>query len=85
MKKIGKLKTRSSQEIVKSKIGIGFECLDRQMWDDNDEAYRLVGELGVKHARVQTGWSRCEEVKGQYDFAWLDRVVNKLLEQGVQP
>jgi hypothetical protein len=85
MKKIGKFKAKNSKEISKSKIGIGFECLDRKMWDDSPEAYRLVGELGVKHARVQTGWNRCEEVKGKYDFAWLDDIVNKLLEKGIQP
>ncbi len=85
MKKIGKFKAKSSKDISGSKIGIGFECLDRQMWDDNEEAYRLVGELGVKHARVQTGWSRCEKEKGIFDFAWLDRIVDKLLEKGVQP
>jgi hypothetical protein len=85
MKKIGKFKAKKSLDIAGSKIGIGFECLDRQMWDDNDEAYRLVGELGVKHARVQTGWNRCEIDKGVLDFAWLDRIVDKLLERGIQP
>ena len=82
---IGFLRPRPSREIAASKIGIGFECLDRKMWDDTDEVYRLVGELGVKHARVQTGWSRCEETLGVYDFAWLDRIVDKLLAQGIQP
>jgi len=85
MKKIGSFKAKSSKDIKGSKIGIGFECLDRQMWDDNDEAYRLVGETGVKHARVQSGWSRCEIEKGVLDFAWLDRIVNKLLEKGIKP
>ena len=85
MKRIGKLKTRKSVDIASSRIGIGFETLDRKMWDDTDEVYRLTGELGVKHARVQTGWCLCEQEVGVYDFAWLDRIVNKLLEQGVQP
>lgn len=85
MKKIGTFKVKNSNEISGSKVGIGFECLDRQMWDDNEEAYRLVGELGVKHARVQTGWNRCEKEKGVFDFKWLDRIVDKLLEKGIQP
>jgi polysaccharide biosynthesis protein PslG len=85
MKKFGTFKAKSSKEILASKIGIGFECLDRKMWEDTPEVYRLTGDLGVKHARVQTGWSRCEEVKGKYDFRWLDDIVNKLLEVGVQP
>jgi len=85
MKKIGKLKAKSSKEISGSKIGLGLECLDRQMWDDTDEVYKLAGELGIKYARLQTGWCRCETVKGKYDFAWLDRSVDKLLEEGIQP
>ena len=85
MRKIGELKTRKATEIASSRIGVGFETLDRKMWDDTDEVYRLTGELGVKHARVQTGWCLCEQEAGVYDFAWLDRIVNNLLEQGVQP
>ncbi len=85
MKKIGVLKSRTSKQIKGSRIGIGFECLDRKMWNDTEEAYRLTGELGVKHARVQTGWCRCEREPGIFDFAWLDRIVDKLLSQGVQP
>ncbi|OGV38343.1 MAG: hypothetical protein A2020_08170 [Lentisphaerae bacterium GWF2_45_14] len=85
MKQIGFIRTKTSREIQKSKIGIGLECLDRQMWDDSDEHYRLIGELGVKHARIQSGWSRCEVEKGKYDFAWLDRTVDKLQSAGIQP
>jgi hypothetical protein len=83
--RIATLCGKPSADIAGSKIGIGFECLDRRMWDDTDEAYRLVGALGVKHARVQSGWSRCEEEREVFTFAWLDRIVDKLLEQGVQP
>jgi len=85
MKKIGSVKPRTSNDIRASKIGVGFECLDRQMWDDTDEHYRLAGRLGVKHARLQTGWSRCEKVVGEYEFAWLDRSIDKLRAEGVQP
>ena len=85
MKKCGTFKVKHSREIQKSKIGIGFECLDRQMWDDSNEVYRYAGELGVKFARVQTGWARTEIVAGKYDFAWLDRIVNQLLEAGIEP
>jgi hypothetical protein len=85
MKRIGTFRGKRSADIAGSKIGVGFECLDRGMWDDTDEAYRLVGATGAKHARVQTGWNRCEQSKGSLDFAWLDRTVDKLLEQGIQP
>ncbi len=85
MEMLGTFKNKTSKEVVKSKIGIGLECLDRQMWDDTDEAYRLLGLTGVKHARVQTGWNRCEVREGIFDFVWLDRIVNKLLAEGVSP
>lgn len=85
MIRIGTCAPKSSLAIRRSKIGIGFECLERQMWEDSDELYRFTGELGVKHARVQTGWFRCETIMGVYDFAWLEVVVDKLRALGVQP
>ena len=85
MKKIGTFAPRSSKQIRASKIGVGFECVERKMWDDTEELYRAAGELGVKHARVMTGWFRCEREKGVYDFEWLEKIVDKLLAQGIRP
>lgn len=85
MRKIGKLKGKNAKDIISSKIGVGFECLDRKMWDDSPDAYKLLGELGVKHARVQTGWNQCEQVIGKYDFQWLDKIVEQLFNVGVRP
>lgn len=85
MKQFACLKPKTSREIAASKIGIGFECLDRQMWDDTDEVYRYAGELGVKSARVQSGWARTETEPGIYRFSWLDRIVDRLLEVGIEP
>lgn len=81
---LGKLKNRKSTEIASSRLGVGFECLDRQMWDPN-QAWPVLADLGVKWARVQTGWARTEKQVGVYDFAWLDEIVDKLRERGVQP
>ncbi len=85
MKKIGLISPKLSKDIRHSKIGVGFECLDRKMWADVDEVYEHAAALGVKHARVQSGWCRTEIVKGEYDFKWLDRVVDKLQAGGIQP
>ena len=82
--KSGTLKTYSSREIRESPVGIGFECLDRKMFDP-EPCYEKLERIGVKWARCQTGWNRCETVKGQYDFAWLDDIVEKLLSRGIQP
>ncbi|MFW5914935.1 MAG: beta-galactosidase [Planctomycetota bacterium] len=80
----GTISPSHSEDIPASRLGIGFECLDRQMFDP-ERTYDRVGELGVKWARVQTGWARCEQQKGEYDFGWLDDIVDSLLERGVQP
>lgn len=84
MKKIGKLKTHPSDEIETSYVSIGFECLDRDLFDPN-KCYNLLQATGIKYARCQTGWAKCEKEKGIYDFGWLDSIVNNLLERGVIP
>lgn len=84
MKKIGKLKTCSSNKIEKSYVSIGFECLDRDLFNA-DKCYDLLQATGVKYARCQTGWAKCEKEKGIYDFVWLDSIVDNLLERGIIP
>lgn len=81
---LGKLKPRKSTDITASRLGVGFECLDRDMWDPN-QAWPVINQLGVKWARVQTGWAKTEKTPGVYDFAWLDEIVDKLLARGVNP
>ena len=85
MKKIGIIRTKNAQEIKYSKIGVGFECLDRKMWYDTEEVYQAATALGAKYARVQTGWYRTETEAGIYDFSWLDAIVNKLIAAGIRP
>lgn len=84
LRPIGQLKTKRSTSIASSRLGVGFETLDRQMWDP-EQAWPVLSELGVKWARVQTGWARTEKTAGVYDFAWLDAIVDKLLKLGVTP
>ena len=84
MHRIGTMKTLSSKDVKSSMVSIGFECLDRELFDPA-RCYDLLGASGVKHARVQTGWSKCEKEKGVYDFGWLDGIVDSLLARGVQP
>lgn len=84
LKYLGQLKTRKSTEMTSSRFGVGFETLDRDLWDPN-QAWPVLNDLGVKWARVQTGWAKTEKTPGIYDFAWLDEIVNKLIERGVTP
>ena len=80
----GKVKPRTSISIASSPLSVGFETLDRKMFEP-ERTYAHLANLGAKWARCQTGWARTETVKGQYDFAWLDSVVDNLLKIGVQP
>ncbi len=82
--RLGKVAPRASKLIPASPLSIGFETLDRKMFEP-ERTYAHLAQLGVKWARVQTGWGRCETEKGRYDFAWLDSVVDRLLEIGIQP
>lgn len=81
---MGKVRPRNSKEIAASPLSVGFETLDRRMFDP-ERVYPHLAQLGVKWARVQTGWGRCEPERGRYDFAWLDAIVDSLLEIGIQP
>jgi hypothetical protein len=79
-----RVKARASKEIAASPISIGFETLDRKMFEP-ERTYPHLAKLGVKWARCQTGWARTESRKGEFDFRWLDEVVDSLLGIGIQP
>lgn len=79
-----RMKRRASKDVEASPIGIGFETLDRKMFDP-ERCYPHMAKLGVKWARCQTGWARTETRKGEYDFRWLDEIVDNLLATGIQP
>ena len=82
--KIGKIKPRKASEIKNSRIGIGFEKLDRKVFNP-EKAYDKLAMIGAKWVRIQSGWERTEQEKGVYDFEWLDSIVDNLLERGLVP
>lgn len=84
LKKIGKITPKCSKEVELSRFGIGFEKLDRDLFDP-EKAYDKVAALGAKWIRLQSGWERTEKAKGVYDFDWLDKVVDNLLKRGLIP
>ncbi len=84
LKPVGTLPARPSAAIQASPLSVGFETLDRKLFEPA-KTFGLAAQLGVKWARCQTGWARCEKAKGVYDFAWLDEVVDGLLKIGIQP
>lgn len=84
LRQIGLMDVKHSRDIKSSSWSVGCETLDRDQ--AKFSVYKdYVGELGVKHARLQSGWAKCEKEKGVYNFAWLDSCVNGLNEQGVRP
>lgn len=83
-KPLGTMPVRKSSEITSSPLSIGFETLDRRGFDP-ERTYPHIEALGVKWARCQTGWGRCETTRGRYDFSWLDKIVDTLLNMDIQP
>lgn len=45
----------------------------------------MLQKTGVKYARCQTGWAKCEKEKGVYDFSWLDSITDNLIRRGIKP
>ena len=82
--KIGSVKPVHSTQVKESTLGLGFEKLDRAVFDP-EKAYDKVAALGVKWIRIQSGWARTEKEPGVYDFAWFDDIVGNLLRRGLRP
>lgn len=82
--KVGKVKAKKASEIKESRLGIGFEKLDRAVFNP-ENAYDKLASIGVKWVRIQSGWARTEQKKGVYDFSWLDDIVDNLIERGLVP
>ena len=63
---------------------VGCETLDRGY--GNFEQYRAyLKGTGVGYGRIQSGWAQTEKEKGVYDFEWLDKIVDGMLEEEVHP
>ena len=82
--KSGRIRPADAKTIGPSRIGLGFEKLDRRAFEP-ENAYAPVAATGVHYIRLQSGWQRTERVKGVYDFAWLDELVDRFITQGQEP
>ncbi len=80
----GHVTPKASSEIKNSKMGVGFEKLDRNVFDP-EKAYDKLEKIGVKWVRIQSGWQRTEREKGIYNFAWIDSVVDNLIARNMKP
>ncbi len=84
LERVGYIVPKNSSEVKNSRIGIGFEKLDRDVFDP-EKAYDKVAQLGIKWVRIQSGWAKTEKQKGVFDFAWLDKIVDNLVSRGLTP
>ncbi len=79
--KVGTLKTKNVSQI-KNSLTIGCETLDRD-YADYESYKEYLEPLGFKKIRIQGGWAKTEKVKGVYDFAWLDRIIDDARARGL--
>ena len=84
VKRVGELKYKKSDAGSCSKLGIGFEKLDRALYDPSP-LYDELANIGMKWVRLQSGWCRTEKQKGVYDFSWLDEIVDNLIKRSMKP
>lgn len=84
LEQIGNLPEKTSFETEPSLWSIGCETLDREYGKfDNYRPY--LKELGLRSARIQSGWAKTEQRKGKYDFSWLDPIVDGLTKENIRP
>jgi hypothetical protein len=81
---LGKIKPRHAREIRASHWSIGAETMDRDYtiyanWQEH------LGPLGAKQARIQSGWAKTEKRPGEYSWAWVDEIIQDMVQQDVEP
>lgn len=79
----GTLKPKTVHEIKSANLTVGCEVLDRD-YTDYDEYKTYLPGLGCRKIRLQAGWAKTEKVKGVYDFAWLDHIIDDATSRGLE-
>ncbi|MBN1347114.1 MAG: hypothetical protein JXQ73_30765 [Phycisphaerae bacterium] len=81
---LGKIAPRHARDIKASNWSVGAETMGRD-YTIYKNWRKYLGPLGVKKARIQSGWAKTEKQKGKYDWAWLDEIILDMVDQGVEP
>ena len=84
LKQIGKVEVVRHNGEGNSLWSVGCETVDRD-FTVFSEYKDWIGGTGAGYARMQSGWAKTEKVRGVYDFAWIDEMVDGVLAQGVCP
>lgn len=80
---MGQLVPKTVHEVRNESLTVGCEVLDRD-YTDYDEYKTYLPQLGIKKIRLQAGWAKTEQVKGVYDFAWLDHIIDDAVSRGMK-
>ncbi len=80
----GRVRSRHARQIEASNWSVGAETMDRD-YTVYANWKRYLGPLGVKKARIQSGWAKTEQEPGKYAWQWLDEIVHDMTDQGVEP
>ena len=84
LKQIGTVAVSRPDGSGRSLWSVGCETVDRD-FTVFSEYKDWIGGVGAGYARMQSGWAKTEKVRGEYEFAWLDEMVDGVLAQGVCP
>ena len=84
LRRIGTVRPRGVREVGDSDWIIGCETLDRDFADFTSYC-RYLAPLGIRTIRLQAGWAKCEHKRGEYDFRWLDEIVDFAIAEGLNP
>lgn len=84
LRQIGVIKPRSTDEIASSNWFLGCETMDRD-YTEYDQFREYLKPLGIHTARLQSGWAKTERIPGEYDWAWIDHIVDDLCAKGLKP
>ena len=82
--RIGTLRPRAAREVGRSHLAIGCEMLPRG-YGDFESFKEYLPPLGIVRVRLHAGWAKLEPEPGKWDFAWLDRQVEWLIANGLEP
>lgn len=83
LKRIGTIKPRRVGEILGQNWSLGCETLDRAF--ANYDSYKdYLVPLGIRKIRLQGGWAATERDPRQYDWRWLDRIIDDALGRGLE-
>lgn len=82
-KQIGALRKKTVSE-VHNNLSVDCSTLDRD-YADYHRYKEYLEPLGVRYLRLQAGWAKTEKVRGVYDYAWLDAIIDDAVSRGLEP